>query len=557
MNKKKSILFLLFFIGLLCFRAIYFVSVTTISCGALFFFTGCEDDSTNGTTDPVAASKYVEEANELLEEVLFDLINEKDIEKPNDIDLTEPYDKYVDALQADQDNSAANFGAGILEVVMLSQDNEIQDYFDRVEEFFDNNDFFIADNPMNGPISLAGPVFRLDQVSLPVTIPLKMTRNMCDFADADPTFTEFQNILVNEILPKITTAIERLKRVTEDHDFTFNVTPKMQGDLNEDTVELDLTEVYATLSALQVSAAFLNQFTAYNFNFESYTGEGMLAALTRGSPFMALHPEGAARMNAAGQALLGALESLEDGIDFLEKEEDFQGDDLIRLDPYDDITQDNLDTLKHYIPLVRNTLTDSELFEFDFDGDIEEIRISLASFYNSPVQDMKELIPPYTVSLEVQGTDWIYHSGHDIIGAEVDVQTEDYYRWYRYAYFEDGEMYDSYEDINIYVPEWDTEWDEWKDQLIDKSWASLTFEFYGHLDSGSHHITCNIYYSYDEPTQWRYVPKITWEADSFSEWVFPDPTFGGLLPGMTDDRFKQIFNIDGEGWQKSEVLELW
>ena len=29
------------------------------------------------------------------------------------------------------------------------------------------------------------------------------------------------------------------------------------------------------------------------------------------------------------------------------------------------------------------------------------------------------------------------------------------------------------------------------------------------------------------------VPVITWSAGSFEEWIWPDPTLGGLLPGMS------------------------
>ena len=47
-----------------------------------------------------------------------------------------------------------------------------------------------------------------------------------------------------------------------------------------------------------------------------------------------------------------------------------------------------------------------------------------------------------------------------------------------------------------------------------------------------------------------YIPLIIWNANSFSEWILPDPTFNGFLPGMTDSEFKRIFGITADDWQK-------
>jgi hypothetical protein len=37
--------------------------------------------------------------------------------------------------------------------------------------------------------------------------------------------------------------------------------------------------------------------------------------------------------------------------------------------------------------------------------------------------------------------------------------------------------------------------------------------------------------------------QFVWTADSIDAWVFPDPTFSGLLPGMTDAKLKEIFGL--------------
>jgi hypothetical protein len=42
-----------------------------------------------------------------------------------------------------------------------------------------------------------------------------------------------------------------------------------------------------------------------------------------------------------------------------------------------------------------------------------------------------------------------------------------------------------------------------------------------------------------------------WEAATFASWLWPNPTFNGLLPGMTSDRLKGLLWDDGIDWAQS------
>jgi len=46
-----------------------------------------------------------------------------------------------------------------------------------------------------------------------------------------------------------------------------------------------------------------------------------------------------------------------------------------------------------------------------------------------------------------------------------------------------------------------------------------------------------------------FFPMLTWDAETFEEWILPDPTIGGILPGMTDAEFKRIFGITEKDWE--------
>jgi hypothetical protein len=526
----------------------------------------CSDDSGNkGGFEPTEVEAKVGQANTQLENILYDLVNGEDPEKPGDIDLTGAYDLYMEALSMDGNHAGANFGAGILEVVMLTQDPQIQDFFDRVDAFIDAGNYFEAEpgaSTFDGSLAITGPAFSMDQVRIPLAIPAKMTRAFCLApSNTDPTIDELQGICLNEVLPRVATSAQRLTKVTAKRDFIFTVTPKMQGDMGEDPVELDLTEVYATLTGLSAVRAGLLHFTAYDFNFDAYTGEEMLAALTPGSSFGSLHSEGESRMQSALSSWQDAVDHLESAVDFLEAEQDHQGDDLIRIDPYDDLTQADLDSIKAYIPKARNILNSSDWISLNWDDKSwtpdEKVVFSLNSFYSSPVQDLKTLVPPYTPSLETIPTDtrWVFRD--TTLHAVVTVEAGGHYFWQRSVHYEQGELVSSYANKDFEVSEWDEVFDMYEAMVAEKYSGEVSAYLYNLLDPGPNNVTIDIYYSYSEVLQSRYSPIITWEADSFEEWIFPDPTFGGLLPGMTDGRLKQVFGIDGDGWEKVNEMNLW
>ena len=53
----------------------------------------------------------------------------------------------------------------------------------------------------------------------------------------------------------------------------------------------------------------------------------------------------------------------------------------------------------------------------------------------------------------------------------------------------------------------------------------------------------------NEQVNIMYIPILTWSAETFEEWIFQDPTLGGILPGMTDAEFKRIFGITEDDWE--------
>ena len=51
---------------------------------------------------------------------------------------------------------------------------------------------------------------------------------------------------------------------------------------------------------------------------------------------------------------------------------------------------------------------------------------------------------------------------------------------------------------------------------------------------------------------------ITWDADTFAQWVFPNPTINGILPDVdTDAKFKALFGLTEQTWAKQTGFRLY
>ena len=54
--------------------------------------------------------------------------------------------------------------------------------------------------------------------------------------------------------------------------------------------------------------------------------------------------------------------------------------------------------------------------------------------------------------------------------------------------------------------------------------------------------------------QGKYDAVLTWQAASFDKWIFPEPTFNGFLPGMTDSQLKQLLDINATTWSTTVTI---
>jgi hypothetical protein len=548
--------------NLLAFALLILTLVLLSNCG------NKKNPTESQPQDKEGAQTTVELANQALEDVLYVLVNRDDIQHPSDIDFAKPYSLYNDAYQKDPNNLDANFGLALTNILMLTQDQELQKVWDDWDKYLQEY------NPFEAPVS--GSSASHLHVGFPTSIryfnipgatlakAIIGTQKMA-LVDA-PKLSSIQIILESKLLPKLNLASQALERVDDNQSYRFIVTPRMLGDPDEDQLEIDLTEIYALEVSVNVLRAMVGIAVAYNVDFVSYDSVGIYEAFRLGSSFMTLRNNGA-YLGQAKTSLLTAIDKLESGINFLRNERDSQSDDIIKIGS-DDVDNADLDTIMAHINDARNVLTRNHTLtqDWDFNESTPDraLTINVGNFFDNPIADFKAKLPPYIVKVARDTIDYSYRfeSGNSPVSTSVLVNQAGFYFYRRtYYWYEYGGEFPSYSS-NIAIPRYDQEFERLKQTLRATpgiSYLYLALDWSRSFNaSGSYNISDQIDYNREtrKPELAVYVPEITWQANSFAQWIFPDPTFNGILPGLTDGQFKQTFGITAADWKKTFRLDL-
>jgi len=531
--------------------------------GIIFYQISCTND--NGATepegkDPEGAMADIELANQALADVLYALVNGPEPESIQDINFSVPYGLYSSAFSKDPANFDANFGMGLTGIFMITQEQQLNDAFEEWQSYLETGEPFqvpLGSQNRSGldigfPTSLRSYSIHTEDLAKTIVGTHKIA-----LSDA-PKISTIQNVFESSLLPKLTAALSKLDYVDDNPQYVFTVTPKMQGDLFADPLEIDLTEIYALQVSLHMLKVVIDMAVAYDLDITSYDSLGIIDALSPGSSFLTVRNSGQS-LTDAKNSFLTAIDKLEAGIDFLRNETDSQDDDIIKLDPGSEVNAD-LDSILAYSDEAREFLTTGLTFTEDWDDDEftpdEELTINLGEYFDTPVQDLKSLFPSYTVSVgkDTSYDDYNYDYGQAQVYTTANVGTDGYYYYYRqYSWDRYGYEY-AYADSNLSVPAFKIAFEDKVTELrqIDGlEYMYLYFYWGSTLTSGESNIDETLYWNYQYASSEfiSYYPILNWTAESFDQWILPDPTIGGVLPGMTDVEFKRIFGITEEDWR--------
>jgi len=331
----------------------------------LFIITSCTETNEN-KVDPEVSKMKTELANHAFTKALIKVKEKtettenderriKNASDMNEFDFTNAYNLYNDAIEADPSNLDAQLGAAVSRILSLMKTPEFI--------ILRNAWWNIADNHDLSSMSL------------------------------NESRLKISNFINNALMPAIDYSLERMAVLDTDKNknYVYLITPEFYDEEEGDTFELDMSEIKQFHAALIAVKSFISLSQSYKIDITDYSLEGIKNALTRGSDFLTLL-DSSKMIDAHNKANDAINKSLE-GIDFLLAETDDQDDDLLKntANHTEDIHnfKDNLlklqDALNNPYEIKNNGIT---------------LNLTISSFFNNAPQDLKALLPDYTVEIE-------------------------------------------------------------------------------------------------------------------------------------------------------------
>ncbi len=393
----------------------------------------CPSGTTQGDLDD--AAEFADEGNVALENLLSDLYNEE--EEPSMDALRDSVDaayaNFTDALASDPNNKDANFGIALTGLMHILLDPAYEELGEKWENYFDNNEPFEVDPSETNALSIGGFNFPLNINGMTVPIepflrtPLILAKMVSDSNEVAKV-SDIQHIVQNNIMPFVNAGIAGLAKVEQDPEFVFTVSSEMQPDVGASPMELDMTEVYMIDMILHAMKGIGGAVIGHNFDIISHDEAGLLDAFTPGSDFGTITSTGATDLADAHAAMMGSIDKLNAAMDFLQAETDDQDNDMI---PYEVDDASDFDNMRDELTKLKSDMTGptwlywenegDEYWDDDYDywvyeeGEEDSIQIDIQQFFTNPLLDLKEMVPPYTLTVGTDtDTDWEWEHNEDL-----------------------------------------------------------------------------------------------------------------------------------------------
>ena len=290
--------------------------ITGLNIIIMFFLAvGCDQVLDEGEPDPVASQALADSAIGAFEDELRSFTDSiYVIDSPYDIDFTTSNALFKEALLLDANNLDANFGAGLTEMLIFTQDQDFKAVFDAWEAFIDTGSLFVAEDLNQGSLSLGmslpgmggGGFQPLSKRAVAATY-----LNLYKLAVSNPPIIgDIQDLVESLFIPTLEYIAERLELLDDSTDYTFTITSEMQG-AGESPKDLDMTEIYLLEVGVHLLLAFSDAIVAYNVGPNAYDSTAIIEWLSQGSGFMSLRTGGVSKMALSKIALLTAADKLD------------------------------------------------------------------------------------------------------------------------------------------------------------------------------------------------------------------------------------------------------
>jgi len=483
----------------------------------------------------------------------------EDVEAPDSFDFTNVEALYQIAYDIDNSNETARFGLALSQLLSLSTNNRVNEAFDQWKAYLEDHWPFetpakasaLLDIPLGIPSDGSALELPFDLVTISALVAAKAQLTV-----AEPLVSDVQDILDSVVLPRIVRCIELLEPIDDFSGFTYMMSGRMQGSVDEDAQEVDQVELIVMLASCKLLQAGIGVAVSYDVEFGEYSGTRMLAGLNQDTGNIGTLIDGDdTRMIAVPGLFIQAVNLVDMALDVLQDETDNQDDDIIKIGPRD-VNQNDIDEMQNVdLPNIRDGFASAGVLRTEnWDGDDDspetEIRINLLDFFNTPVEDFKALLPGYALQLAVDD----YYMSEEVNEENLNVSIPAPASWssYHAEYMFDTEIsqndYDIYPDFTAYC----------EGVIVDKlaelhtnpAWTGYAqFSFYDNEErpAGIQAIAIDGWISW---TIFVNVPEIHWTDHTFAAWQssIPDPTISGLFPGMTGSDLCATFGVLAEDW---------
>ena len=541
-------------------RNIFFLLMILLT---VFWLASCSSDDPVDGGDGGAVDDDIAAGISELESELFAMINSDNINSPGDMDFTAAKAHFADAVRKNSGNMDGHFGLSLTTLLALTSDPEINAAFDEWETYLETHTPFQSSDksfsPLGVPLTFASGNRNME-LPLEIMAQSLLIGMQPELKVVEPSISRVQDIFRDIVIPALEQSAEHLGIVAEDPNYVFWVTPLMLGDAEEDSLELDLTEVLAARAGVLLLTTACRLAVAYDLSFPSFDATGIVTGLDYNSGNMLrLRDDGEMQMNRVETDFLASVDALDAGITSLLTETDSQDNDIIKTGP-DDLSRNELiDFQNNELEDARSVFGEGFVLTEDWDGDYHtpdvELRINAHNFFDDPIQDWKKVFPPYTVSYrEVQDgrvpQDWTWGwyiqsttSGYEEGGCRIWVENSQAVRDSTWGHYDISQRS---RDICL--------------QMVGELYWNSS-----HLDgtitvSGAHDMVVGynlvdflIHYELVLNAPITVIPHFTWDADNFEDWKdgWGNHNFNGLLPEIqTNDQLFTLFGVTADWWEK-------
>lgn len=321
---------------------------------------------------------------------------------------------YKAALDANPNNTQAQFGAAVTELLISNQNKSLE--------------MFLDSFTVSSSSSSSGSLFKSRIISVKpglsmITGQEKVLMKLANLsADQVPKISDLQEVIKDTVLPKFTYALDRFSIVENDPSFSFNITPKMRGLLTGDTLILGRGEIYTIDACLRIVRALLLTLIAYNVDIDdnrSYEWLSsnndsmkivMMMRLWNTPSFLALNSYGADAMRSCIDNLRKSIDKLHLAISTIKADTGIQLHHVIKAEFIDSAnaalrgngSNATITTITQALDSVSYYLSRPYAIKID---DTRSLTINISAVFDNPIQDLKSKFPYFKFKAPSQWRD--------------------------------------------------------------------------------------------------------------------------------------------------------